>query len=97
MNNEFRIRRGQFISTEIRVPGDKSISQRVIVLAALANGPSVISGFLPCVECTAAVDACRARRPGSTFSPGWITNNSGHLMKRNRSAGRPACGSMEYR
>lgn len=60
MNNEFRIRRGRLISTEIRVPGDKSISQRIVVLAALANGPSVISGFLPCVECMAAVDACRA-------------------------------------
>ena len=31
---------------ELRVPGDKSISQRIAMLAALAKGTSVITGFL---------------------------------------------------
>jgi 3-phosphoshikimate 1-carboxyvinyltransferase len=31
---------------EIRVPGDKSISHRAVMLAALAEGPSRITGFL---------------------------------------------------
>ena len=31
---------------EIRVPGDKSISHRAVMLAALAEGTSRISGFL---------------------------------------------------
>jgi 3-phosphoshikimate 1-carboxyvinyltransferase len=31
---------------ELRVPGDKSVSQRIAMLAALAKGTSVITGFL---------------------------------------------------
>ena len=37
---------GEKISGEIRVPGDKSISHRSIILSSIANGTSHISGFL---------------------------------------------------
>ena len=58
--NEYRIRKARHIVAEMRVPGDKSISHRAVLLAALANGPSVISGFLPAAECLCTVQACRA-------------------------------------
>ena len=37
---------GEKISGEFRVPGDKSISHRSIILSSIANGSSHISGFL---------------------------------------------------
>ncbi|MBA2743127.1 MAG: 3-phosphoshikimate 1-carboxyvinyltransferase, partial [Chthoniobacterales bacterium] len=44
---EFRVRRAPRIETEITVPGDKSISHRAVILAALSNGICVLRGFLP--------------------------------------------------
>ncbi len=58
--NEYRIRKARPIAAEMRVPGDKSISHRAVLLAALANGPSVITGFLPAAECLCTIQACRA-------------------------------------
>ncbi len=58
--NEYRIRKARPIAAEMRVPGDKSISHRAVLLAALANGPSVITGFLPAAECLCTINACRA-------------------------------------
>ena len=58
--NEYRIRKAWHIAAEMRVPGDMSISHRAVLLAALANGPSVITGFLPAAECLCTVQACRA-------------------------------------
>lgn len=39
------------IVTEITVPGDKSISHRAIMLAALSNGPCTITNFLEGEDC----------------------------------------------
>jgi 3-phosphoshikimate 1-carboxyvinyltransferase len=50
--------RGQFrVAGELRVPGDKSISHRALICAALAEGTSTIRGILPSadVKSTAAV------------------------------------------
>lgn len=58
--NEYRIRQAHLIAAETRVPGDLEISHRAVLIAALANGPSVITGFLPADECLATVQACRA-------------------------------------
>ncbi len=44
----------------IRVPGDKSISHRALMLAALANGACKLTGFSPCNDCLATLDAIRA-------------------------------------
>ncbi|HTP41729.1 MAG TPA: 3-phosphoshikimate 1-carboxyvinyltransferase [Nitrospiria bacterium] len=44
----------------VAVPGDKSITHRAILFAALADGPTVINGYLPaddCLRSLAAVDA----------------------------------------
>jgi 3-phosphoshikimate 1-carboxyvinyltransferase len=45
---------------EITVPGDKSMSHRSMLLAALADGPSVISGFLPGEDCLCTMRALQA-------------------------------------
>jgi 3-phosphoshikimate 1-carboxyvinyltransferase len=57
---DLRVKKARPILAELRVPGDKSISHRAVIIAALANGPSVITGFLPSPDCLATVSACRA-------------------------------------
>jgi 3-phosphoshikimate 1-carboxyvinyltransferase len=56
----WKIHRAPVIHTEIQVPGDKSISHRAVLIAALANGPCVIRGFLASEDCMATVTAMRA-------------------------------------
>ncbi len=42
------------------VPGDKSISHRAVIIAALSNGVCVLRGFLPSEDCMRTVGALRA-------------------------------------
>ncbi len=56
---EIRVSRAPRIKAEIRVPGDKSISHRAVMLAALSNGTCVLRGFLPGEDCLATVSAMR--------------------------------------
>lgn len=48
------------IPAEITVPGDKSISHRSAMFAGLAQGTTVISGFLPSEDCLCTVKAMEA-------------------------------------
>lgn len=57
---EFRAKRAPRIDAEIAVPGDKSISHRAVILAALSNGVCVLRGFLPSEDCLRTVAAMRA-------------------------------------
>lgn len=57
---DWKIRRAPIIQSEIKVPGDKSISHRAVILSALANGRCVIRGFLPSEDCLRTVNAMRA-------------------------------------
>ncbi|MFL6528869.1 MAG: 3-phosphoshikimate 1-carboxyvinyltransferase [Chthoniobacterales bacterium] len=57
---EFRVKRAQRIDAEISVPGDKSISHRAVIIAALSNGVCVLRGFLPSEDCMRTVQAMRA-------------------------------------
>ena len=55
----------------IRVPGDKSISHRAVMLGAVANGTTEINGFLPGEDCLATLAAFSAmgidiERPSET-------------------------------
>ena len=43
---ELRVKRAPRIDTEITVPGDKSISHRAAIIAALSNGVCTLRGFL---------------------------------------------------
>src|SRR3979490_1297654 len=53
----FRVKRAPRLDTEITVPGDKSISHRAIMLAALSNGVCKITNFLEGDDCLATARA----------------------------------------
>jgi 3-phosphoshikimate 1-carboxyvinyltransferase len=59
------------VSGSLRVPGDKSISHRSLMLSAIARGRSRVSGFLDSEDCLATLGAMRAmgvqvERPDAT-------------------------------
>ena len=56
---QFKIKQGKGLKGEITVPGDKSMSHRAIMLAALANGRSEISGLLEGEDCLATIEVFR--------------------------------------
>ncbi len=61
---------GGRISGEIQVPGDKSISHRAVMLGAIADGITDVSGFLAGEDCLATVGAfeemgVRVERPAA--------------------------------
>ena len=58
--SEIRVRRAPLIQAEIRVPGDKSISHRAVMFAALSNGVCVLHDFCPGEDCQRSVEAMRA-------------------------------------
>ncbi|MES1956141.1 3-phosphoshikimate 1-carboxyvinyltransferase [Salinisphaera hydrothermalis] len=53
----FHVQPGGALGGDIRVPGDKSISHRAIMFAALADGTTRISGFLESADCLATLNA----------------------------------------
>jgi 3-phosphoshikimate 1-carboxyvinyltransferase len=57
---EFRVKRAPRIDAEISVPGDKSMSHRAVIIAALSNGVCVLRGFLPSEDCMRTVQALRS-------------------------------------
>jgi 3-phosphoshikimate 1-carboxyvinyltransferase len=61
----------RLVQGEVRVPGDKSISHRALMLGAIAEGSTAISGFLASEDCLATLAALRAlgvaiERPAET-------------------------------
>ena len=50
---------GRALRGEIRVPGDKSISHRAVLLGALARGATPVEGFLRADDCLATVQCVR--------------------------------------
>src|SRR5262249_59336526 len=57
---DLRVKRAARIDLEISVPGDKSISHRAVIVAALSNGVCTLHGFLPSEDCLHTVNAVRA-------------------------------------
>jgi 3-phosphoshikimate 1-carboxyvinyltransferase len=57
---ELRVKRAPRIDLEISVPGDKSISHRAVIVAALSNGACTLRGFLPSEDSMHTVNAMRA-------------------------------------
>jgi 3-phosphoshikimate 1-carboxyvinyltransferase len=55
--SELSVFRAPTIEAEIRVPGDKSMSHRAVLLSALSNGTCVVRGFLPSEDCQRTVTA----------------------------------------
>lgn len=60
MNTEFIVEPGGPLRGLATVPGDKSVSHRAVILAALAKGTSRISGFLESADCLATLAAVEA-------------------------------------
>ena len=56
----FRVAPGGSLRGEVRVPGDKSISHRAIMLGALADGETEVTGFLTGADSLATLAAFRA-------------------------------------
>jgi 3-phosphoshikimate 1-carboxyvinyltransferase len=48
------------VSGRVRVPGDKSISHRSVMLGGIADGITEVTGFLASADCLATLEACRA-------------------------------------
>ncbi len=55
----FHIKHAPVLETEITVPGDKSVSHRAIMLAALSNGVCKITNFLEGEDCLSTAAAFR--------------------------------------
>lgn len=60
MANAFRVGPGGRLTGRIRVPGDKSISHRAIMLGALADGVTHVSGFLEGADAISTMNVFRA-------------------------------------
>ena len=54
------VRQARSLGGEITVPGDKSISHRAVLFSALADGPTIITGFLPGEDCVCTMRALQA-------------------------------------
>lgn len=59
-NIVFRAEAGGALRGRMRVPGDKSVSHRSVMLGALAEGVTEVSGFLEGEDCLATIGAFRA-------------------------------------
>ena len=60
MSHAFRVRPGGALRGRVRVPGDKSISHRSIMLGALADGVSHVTGFLEGADAISTMNVFRA-------------------------------------
>jgi 3-phosphoshikimate 1-carboxyvinyltransferase len=57
--NEFVVEPGATLVGAVRVPGDKSISHRALMLGAFASGRTEVRGFLEGEDCLATLQAVR--------------------------------------
>ena len=57
---DFTVKPGGALSGALGVPGDKSISHRALLLGAIAEGETRVSGFLAGADCLATLAAIRA-------------------------------------
>jgi len=60
MSRAIRVRPGRGLRGTVRVPGDKSISHRSLILGGLAGGVSQVRGFLPAGDTLATLGCMRA-------------------------------------
>ena len=82
------IRPGGALQGETRVPGDKSISHRAVMLAALAQGVSEVRGWLAAGDTEASLRAVQALGvPVERDGPHRLTIHGGKL--------RPAAGPLD--
>src|SRR4051794_15625207 len=58
--SHIKVRQLKHHPTELTVPGDKSISHRAVMFAALCDGTTVIKNFLPSEDCLCSLNAMKA-------------------------------------
>ncbi len=68
---DFKVTPSRLQDARVRVPGDKSVSHRALMLGSIATGRTDVSGFLDGADCLATADAMRAlgvriERPSET-------------------------------
>jgi 3-phosphoshikimate 1-carboxyvinyltransferase len=56
----YRVQPASKVHGHVRVPGDKSISHRSVMLGGIAEGRTEVSGFLASADCLATLEAFRA-------------------------------------
>ena len=54
-----KIRKIKSLNGAVTVPGDKSVSHRAVMLGALADGTTHITGFLKGADCLSTIDCFR--------------------------------------
>ncbi len=88
------------VSGVLRVPGDKSISHRYALLAAIADGPSAIANYAPGADCAstltclASLGAIVSRTPaGGDNDPPLVTIQGRGLRGLAAAAGPLDCGN----
>ena len=60
ISQQFHVQPSSRVEGVIRVPGDKSVSHRALMLGAIATGTSHVTGFLPGEDCLATMAALRS-------------------------------------
>ena len=60
MMKNWRVRPATEVHGRVRVPGDKSISHRSVMLGGIAEGRTEVTGFLAGADCLATLEAFRA-------------------------------------
>lgn len=72
----------------IKVPGDKSISHRAIIISSIAHGRTEINGYLNATDVNATINACRTIGAA-------IEKNKDTLIIDGNDLDRHHCGAME--
>ncbi len=57
--SQMKIKNALSLRGTLTVPGDKSISHRSVMLGAIAEGDTVVHGFLSSADCLATIDCFR--------------------------------------
>ena len=60
LSQRFLVHPSTRVEGSLRVPGDKSVSHRALMLGAIATGTSHVTGFLPGEDCLATLAALRS-------------------------------------
>src|SRR5262245_5993663 len=59
MSRWMRIKGPATINGSLKVPGDKSISHRIAMIASIADGPCRVTGMASSADCRATLDCIR--------------------------------------
>ena len=86
---------GGYVSGSLHVPGDKSISHRYAILAALAEGESELQGYAPGAACDSTLRCLRQlgiSLESSTDSPTAVVESSTDAANRSSAASNGCSG-----